>query len=467
MSRRHRLVEMDWPEFGAAQRPPGPEAAELLERIAKAREAMERERLTYLVVYGDREHFANLAYLTGFDPRFEEAVLILSADRAPLLVVGNECEGYLGVSPLWREGQLRKERFQPFSLLNQPRNQSRRIAEIFGDEGISDRSRVGCVGWKYFSESEHPDAAHAVDIPAYLADTLRGLAGRENVVNAAALFMDPAEGLRARCSPSEIAYFEFTNVEASEAMKRMLFALREGMTDYEAVQEAKWNGEPLGCHLTFCLDGNPGGGLAGPAGYKVRRGGRLSANVCYWGANICRAGWIAESAEDLPAAARDYIEAFAGPYLQAMAGWFGGLRIGTPGSEIYRRIHKSLPFEKFGIFLNPGHLIHLDEWVSSPVFEDSAAPIESGMAIQTDVIPSSETYFSTRMEDGVVVADSSLRAEIRSRFPDCFARMEKRREFMAASLGLELPEEVLPLSNMAGIIPPFFLAPRQVLSLTD
>ncbi|HZS93019.1 MAG TPA: hypothetical protein VFE42_36710 [Chloroflexota bacterium] len=30
-----------------------------------------------LLVYVDREHFANLAYLTGFDPRFEEALLIL------------------------------------------------------------------------------------------------------------------------------------------------------------------------------------------------------------------------------------------------------------------------------------------------------------------------------------------------------------------------------------------------------
>ena len=42
---------------------------------------MEERKLTHLVVYGDREHFANLAYLTGFDPRFEEAVLIVGANR--------------------------------------------------------------------------------------------------------------------------------------------------------------------------------------------------------------------------------------------------------------------------------------------------------------------------------------------------------------------------------------------------
>ena len=34
-----------------------------------------------LVVYADREHSANLAYLTGFDPRFEEAMLVVGPDR--------------------------------------------------------------------------------------------------------------------------------------------------------------------------------------------------------------------------------------------------------------------------------------------------------------------------------------------------------------------------------------------------
>jgi hypothetical protein len=32
-------------------------------------------------------------------------------------------------------------------------------------------------------------------------------------------------------------------------------------------------------------------------------------------------------------------------------------------------------------------------------------------------------------------------------------------------LGMELPEEVLPLSNTTGIVPPFFLKPNTVLAL--
>ena len=39
--------------------------------------AAARSSLDAFVVYGDREHAANVAYLSGYDPRFEETLLIL------------------------------------------------------------------------------------------------------------------------------------------------------------------------------------------------------------------------------------------------------------------------------------------------------------------------------------------------------------------------------------------------------
>src|ERR1700722_1315523 len=130
-ARTHRIIQIGWPEFGQAVYPPSASSSEMEQRLNKVRGRMDERKLTHLVVYGDREHFANIAYLTGFDPRFEEALLILSARSTPLLVVGNECEAYVGVSPLFQERKLRRERFQPFSLLDQPRDQSRTIREIF------------------------------------------------------------------------------------------------------------------------------------------------------------------------------------------------------------------------------------------------------------------------------------------------------------------------------------------------
>ena len=144
----------------------------------------------------------------------------------------------------------------------------------------------------------------------------------------------------------------------------------------------------------------------------------------------------------------DYVDAFAGPYFEVMAEWFGLLSIGTPGRKLAALIAEKLPFERFRIFLNPGHLIHLDEWLSSPIYAGSDVPLRSGMAIQVDVIPSSPAYFSTRMEDGIVLADAELRRSLRALYPACFARCQKRRAFMTDVLGIDLPEEVLPLSNV-------------------
>jgi Xaa-Pro aminopeptidase len=464
-TKTHRLIEVEWPEFAPAERPPAIEASELEGRLKALRSAMASEGLSHIVVYADREHFANLTYLTNFDPRYEEAILIVARDGKPLLVVGNECEGYVGVSPLHTAGKLRIERFQPFSLLNQPRDASRKMQDIFASEGIGKAAKVGCVGWKYFDDSEHPDGAHAIDIPSYLVDTLRDLAGREAVVNATALMMHPGYGLRTQCSPSDIAYFEYTSVLASEGMKRMLFGLRPGMTDNELAALCGYNGEPLSCHMTLVTEANRNLGLSGPVGAHIALGSPLATNIAYWGSNSCRAGWVARSAEDLVPAARDYVKAFAGPYFEVMAEWFELLSIGTPGRKLAALIAEKLPFERFRIFLNPGHLIHLDEWLSSPIYAGSDVPLRSGMAIQVDVIPSSPAYFSTRMEDGIVLADAELRQQLRGLYPSCFARCQQRRTFMTDVLGIELPDEVLPLSNIPAIVAPFFLRPNQIFAV--
>lgn len=465
LGKRARLIERDWPQFGAAPAPPAVRAEELQQRIEALRAAVAGRKLSHAIVYADREHFANLTYLTQFDPRFEEALLILGSDSDPLLLVGNECAGYLGVSPLYQAGRLRAERFQPLSLLNQPRDASRTLREIFAAEGIERGARVGCIGWKYFSEAEQPDAEHAIDLPSYMVDTLRALAGHEAVVNATALLMHPAYGLRARCSASEIAYFEYSNGQAAQGMKAMLFGLRPGMSDHELASLAGYNGAPLSCHMTIVTAANRDLGLSSPIGARIERGSPLACNFAYWGSNICRAGWVADSPDDLSVGARDYVEAFAAPYFEAMAEWWRLLRIGTAGGAFSALISEQLPFDRFHIFLNAGHLTHLDEWVSSPMYPGSQIRLHSGMVLQVDVIPSSPRYFSTRMEDGVALADAALRHELAQRYPECYARCRSRREFMQQQLGLELGEEVLPLSNTATIVPPFMLRPNQFFAM--
>ena len=120
----------------------------------------------------------------------------------------------------------------------------------------------------------------------------------------------------------------------------------------------------------------------------------------------------------------------------------------------------------FGIFLNPGHLIGLDEWINSPFAAGSTVELRSGMAFQADVIPATGTdYFTTNIEDGVALADESLRAAFAAGYPEAWARIQARRRFMRESLGIELHDDVLPLSNLAAHLPPFVLRPDRAMTL--
>ena len=141
------------------------------------------------------------------------------------------------------------------------------------------------------------------------------------------------------------------------------------------------------------------------------------------------------------------------------------MRPGVSGGAVWAKTMTALPVERFGITLNPGHLIGIDEWISSPIFEGSDIPLQSGMAMQCDIIPAHPVFGSTRMEDGYVITDATLRAELAARQPALLRRATARRDFMRAVIGLSVPDDLLPLADTCGIIAPFLLAPRQVLVL--
>lgn len=455
-----RLQRLDWPDNGTPDLPPAFSLAEAKARLAAVRAAMTRAGYAALVVYGDREHAANLHWLTGFDPRFEEAVMVVTAGDA-LLIAGNECLSYTVVSPLVAAGQVRTGLCASLSLPSQPRG-SRRLWEWL-DEVIPAGAKVGAVGWKWYEADELPPGADpglALDIPAFLADPLRDRAGR--VENATALFMHPGHGLRARVGVNDIARLEFSNHMAAAALKRMVFALQEGMTDFAAVEAARIGGLPLGCHVTFAMDETPG--LSGPIGDRIRRGVPASFNIAHWGSNICRAGWMARGAGDLPASAAGYLEEFVFPYTSAMSDWCAMMQPGVAGGAVWAMIHDRLP-ASFGITLNPGHLIGLDEWMSSPIMPGSDIPLASGMAMQMDVIPAHPDWGSTRMEDGYVIADEALREALALRHPNVARRCAARAVFMRQVIGMDVPDSLLPLADTCGIIAPWLLDPAQVVVL--
>ena len=175
---------------------------------------------------------------------------------------------------------------------------------------------------------------------------------------------------------------------------------------------------------------------------------------------------MVEDAAELPRQVSDYVERLVGPYFEAVAEWYGALRIGQTGGTLYEIIHRRLGDTFFGISLNPGHQLHLDEWVNSPVAPGSTIELRSGMALQVDIIPATGTeYFTTNIEDGVALADETLRAAFATRYPGAWERIQARRSFMGDALGIELHPDVLPFSNIPAWLPPFLLRPERAMTL--
>ena len=96
----------------------------------------------------------------------------------------------------------------------------------------------------------------------------------------------------------------------------------------------------------------------------------------------------------------------------------------------------------------------------------STIELRSGMALQVDVIPATGTaYFMTNIEDGVALADRSLRDLFASRYPDAWSRIQARRQFMDDALGIALHPDVLPFSNIPAYLAPFLLRPDRAMTL--
>ena len=454
---RARLAHVELPELGMPARMPTLPAELYHARLQRTRERAAQRGLDVLIVYADREHSANLSYLTGFDPRFEEAVLVVAPDGEPAILVGNECYDMAGSAPL----PMRRHLFQDLSLTDQPRDRSRPLEEILRSEGVTSGARVGVAGWKSYARRDWLEA------PAFLVDRLRELVAAQGTVeNASDLFIDPGHGLRTSNEVEQLIAFEYASCHTSEGVKRLLRGLRPGLTEQEGVQLLGWNGMPLSCHLMLTAGPRASLGLLSPSDRAIERGDPFTTAFGVWGALTCRAGFVVADASELPTEIGDYVEHLVAPYFEAVAEWYMALRVGQTGGTLQEIVDRRLGDPFFGIFLNPGHLLHLDEWVASPVGPGSTVELRSGMAMQADVIPATGGgYFTTNIEDGIAIADDALRSELAEREPDMWRRIQERRTFMREALGIELHEDVLPLSNIPAWLPPFLLDTERAMTL--
>lgn len=409
----------------------------------------------WVLVYADREHAANLVFLTNFDPRFEEALLVLGPNGRRALVLGNEGMGYTSQAVPALEFVLA----QSFGLMGQSRTSAPRLDLVLRGLGLSEGQRVGVVGWKYLEADEtEGDADAPAYVPAFIVRMLARIVGAAGAVrDVTRVMMQPTAGLKSHNSAAQLAQFEWAAMLASNAVQRVVRGARPGQSEAQAAALFfAHNGAPYACHpmLTSAGPDAPLIGLRSPGDRVLAYGDGIACAVGYWGGLCARVGLLRAEPDEA------FVAQVVQPYFSAIVAWWQTLRIGVSGGAMYAAVHAALGDAIWRPALNPGHLISIDEWTHTPIRAHSAEALASGMALQCDIIPAPmPDAWGLNCEDSVALADARLRADIAANYPEMWARIQARRAWMRELLGIALAEEVLPLSNAPCCLAPFWLAP--------
>jgi hypothetical protein len=410
------------PDFGLPLEAPHVPATTYEKRC---REAYARAECDWLIVYADREHLANVAFLSGYDPRFEEALLLLGPRDRRVLIVGNEGESY---APLAGLPGLDIALAQSMSLMGQDRALKPDLAAVLREAGMGSGQTIGIVGWKYFEPAEWNDASPGLFVPHYLAAMLGRIAGgTEALKDATPVLMHPTTGLRSTIDADQIALHEWGAARASAAVWRIVTGTRLGGSEMEAAIAMGYSGEPLSAHVMVATGDSDQGLIA------------------------------------------DYDEAFlktASDYFGGLITWYETADIGVTGEAVSAAVTETLARGGLRSALNPGHLTGHDEWIHTPIRPGSPERIASGMPFQVDIIPTPmRAGWALNCEDGIVFADASLRVELKASHPAVAERIESRRKFVRDELGIEIRDSILPFSSTPLCLPPFWLAARRLLAL--
>jgi Xaa-Pro aminopeptidase len=429
----------------------------MLARKKNVLHQMEREDLDALVIYADLEHGSNWEYLTGFLPRFEEALLILHADGIAYLVLGNENLNKASKSRI----KAQAIHLPHFSLPNQPMLPERTVKDTLSLTGIQDAEKIGVVGWKNFTSACENNKL-LFDLPSFLMEALREICPNSKFINMTRLFIGEG-GVRTINNANEFAHYEFGATLAGNAMLSAMDALEVGVTEFELGDLLNRWGQRNSVVTIAAAGERFVKANMYPTSRAVHVGDTISLTVGYKGGLESRAGYAVHDTNELPERAKDYLARVAIPYQETVKRWLECIHCGMAGGELYNVVENTLPKSRYGWKLNPGHLCADEEWLSSPVYPDSSETMQSGMLFQIDIIPSVPGYGGVSCESGIFLADKQLQSEIADQYPEIWARIKSRRTYLKNCLGIDVAPEVLPTSSATAFLRPYLLDKRRAL----
>lgn len=448
------------PELDCSNVPVILDDATMQERYEKVLSRMHAEAIDTLIIYADLEHGNNFEYLTGFLPRFEEALLVIHSDRQNFMIMGNENLNKVPSARL----KATAVHAPLFSLPNQPMPGDKSFRETLEEAAIREGSRVGIVGWKNFT-SRQEDNSQLYDVPHFIVEQVKAIVGSSgSVFNAARLFIGN-KGARCINNVNEIEHYEYGAALASDAMLKAMDALDVGISEMHLGSILNAQGQRNSVVTIAAAGKRFVKANIYPTDNRVKEGDPISLTVAYKGGLSSRAGYAVSSVEHLPENVQDYIDAVVKPYYHAYVTWMEAIRPGMTGDELYQLIETVLPKDTYHWSLCPGHLVADEEWMSSPVYDGSDEILESGMLFQIDIIPSVKGYAGTSAESTVLLADEVLQKEIQEKAPKLWERIEKRRQYLKEELHIQLSPQLLPMCSTVAYLRPLLLNKEMAMAI--
>ena len=88
-----------------------------------------------------------------------------------------------------------------------------------------------------------------------------------------------------------------------------------------------------------------------------------------------------------------------------------------------------------------------------------------GDAVSSRFHPFSDCHNGVSAESTVLLADDELKQAIRADYPDMWKRIESRRAYLRDELGIQLPEDVLPMAGTLAYYRPYMLNNEYALTI--
>lgn len=368
----------------------GIERAEFLDRIERVQQAMERERLDGLMVYGDEYRKENLRYVSNFWPIFERGACFIPRQGDPILAGAPEGEKYAREMSVWQDVRNLKD----FACVSVPDEIDFPLASFSSfreilEETLSGGKRLGLVG--------------SGDVPAQLMDRLRGASGGVEIVPADRVL----EEMRLVKTPAEIACLRKAGALACAGYEKLMEAAVPGTPERMAAGAGEGAARMAGAEdINFMVMGT------GPRAETVI--GRPTERVIEDGDMVMASlavqyeGYVATA--EFPFVAgrmNDEQKRFLGVLLEAANVQLEYLTDGAIAGEMVRAV-KSV-FRKHGLeqydVYPPMHGIGLAEAESPYPDENAEYPLRAGMCVNSDISLFGHPAGSNRIEEGFIITD--------------------------------------------------------------